>query len=64
MRGRFRKSELVESPPHRTEIGFRSACVAPSPASGARKAAPLGNRSNKTQLGVGEGRKGSGLRLA
>src|SRR5260370_41239908 len=45
LRGRFRESELVEAPPHRAEIWFSLGARCPLPASGARKAAPLGNRS-------------------
>jgi hypothetical protein len=45
MRGRFRESELVEAPPHRAEIQFSLGACCPLPARGARKAAPLGNRS-------------------
>jgi hypothetical protein len=41
MRGRFRKSEHVETPPHRAEIGFRSVRVALSPQAGRGK--PLGS---------------------
>src|SRR5260370_27492027 len=37
MRGRFRESELVETPPHRAEIRFRSARVALSPQAGRGK---------------------------
>jgi hypothetical protein len=37
MRGRFRESELVEAPPHRTEIWFLSARVALSPQAGRGK---------------------------
>jgi hypothetical protein len=40
-----RESELVETPPHRAEIWFSSVPCGPLPASGARKAAPLRNRS-------------------
>jgi hypothetical protein len=45
MRGPLRESELVEAPPHRAEIGFSVGECCPLPASGARKAALLGDRS-------------------
>src|SRR5260370_37212312 len=40
MRGRFRESERVETPPHRAEFWFSLGACGPLPASGARKAAP------------------------
>jgi hypothetical protein len=45
MRGRSRESEPVETPPHRAEFWFPSVPGDPLPASGAREAALLGNRS-------------------
>ena len=45
MRGRFRESELAETPPHRAEFRFPLGVCRPLPASGAREAALLGNRS-------------------
>jgi hypothetical protein len=41
MRGPFRESELVETPPHRAESGISLAPCLPLPASGARSAALL-----------------------
>jgi tripartite-type tricarboxylate transporter receptor subunit TctC len=41
MRGRFRESELVETPPHRAEFGIPLMPRRPLPASGARDAAAL-----------------------
>jgi hypothetical protein len=38
MRGPYRESEPVETPPHRAEIGFSSLPCRPLPARGARKA--------------------------
>jgi hypothetical protein len=37
MKGPFRKSELLETPPHRAEIGFSSLPCRPLPARGARE---------------------------
>jgi hypothetical protein len=37
MRGRSRESELVETPPHRAEIGFSSVRVSLSPQAGRGK---------------------------
>ena len=45
MRGRFRESELVEAPPHRAEFSFSLGACRPLPATGAREAARLSNRS-------------------
>jgi glycerol-3-phosphate acyltransferase PlsY len=49
MRGRFRESELVETPPHRADIRFSLNARCPLPASGAREAAPLSNRRKRTE---------------
>jgi hypothetical protein len=41
MRGLFRESERVETPPHQAEFWFSLAGLDPLPASGAREAALL-----------------------
>jgi hypothetical protein len=53
MRGRFRESELVETPPHRAEIWFSLGACCPLPASGARDAA---NRPYATAVTAWVGR--------
>src|SRR3979490_1918937 len=56
MRGRFRKSELVETPPSPAEFLFSAVPCGPLPASGARNAgryalmAPSGLRSEQLEI--------------